>query len=191
MEHIPRLTTERLVLRGFTKNDLHTFANTIFGDKEVMKTLPENNLHTTAQHVQIASEYISTFTDPWKQFGWGGWGVTLKDDTIGKRNQLTGFCGFLCGELSDAHPEIGYGIGQSWWGQHITSEAAKASVDWLFGNTNVSKIWGVTYKNNIGSQKVLQNLGMVHDGDIDLYNSISENRGLMPYFYMTKEMYVE
>jgi hypothetical protein len=31
---------------------------------------------------------------------------------------------------------------------------------------------------------------MIHDGDIDLYNSIDENRGLMPYFYMTSGMYL-
>ena len=189
MEQIPVLVTERVILRPFTSDDVYTFADTIFANTEVMRTLPENRLETTAQHLQFAREYLSTFTEPWERFGWGGWAVTLKDDTLGKRDQLIGFCGFLRGKLSDVHPEIAYGIGQPWWRKRITSEAARASVDWLFNNTFVTKIWGVTYKDNIGSQKVLQSVGMVYDGDINLYNSISEGRGLMPYFFMTSEMY--
>lgn len=37
-----------------------------------MQTLPENNLVIDEQYYQIAREYISTFTDPWENFAWGG-----------------------------------------------------------------------------------------------------------------------
>jgi [ribosomal protein S5]-alanine N-acetyltransferase len=185
----PTLATERLKLRPFTNDDLPPLAEIIFANTEVMRTLPQNDLVNSEDHLNTASEYIAAFTDPWDKFGWGGWAITFKESSLGKPDQLVGFCGFQQGELSNIHPEIGYGIGQPWWGKGITSEAAKACVGWMFGNTDVTKIWGVTYKDNVGSQKILRSLGMVHDEDIDLYESISKNRGLMPYFYITKEMY--
>lgn len=189
MSIIPTLVTGRLVLRPFKKDDEHALIDTITADTDVMRTLPDNDLPTAEHRRQLAVQYMAEFNDPWKQFGWGGWAVTLKDDSLGDRGKLIGFCGLLHGKLPGDHPELGYGIGKQWWGRRIVSEAAKASIDWLFRNTAANKAWAVTYDDNIASQKVLLGLGMVQDGSIDLYNSISEGRGLMPYFYINRDMH--
>jgi len=60
--------------------------------------------------------------------------------------------------------EIGYWIGESYWGKGITSKAAKLIVDYGFKKLDIVRIYTGIFDYNIASQKVLTNNGFVNEG---------------------------
>jgi ribosomal-protein-alanine N-acetyltransferase len=62
------------------------------------------------------------------------------------------------------HAEIGYGIGRPWWGQGITTEAARAVIEWLFATRGLLRVEATADERNIASRKVMEHLGMTHEG---------------------------
>lgn len=92
--------------------------------------------------------------------------VALSDGTIvgicGVRHQ-TGYPDLLVhGEL-----EIGWRIGEAWWGQGIAREAAEASIAWGFANTAFSRICAWTSPPNERSWGLMQRLGMTRRRELD------------------------
>jgi RimJ/RimL family protein N-acetyltransferase len=61
---------------------------------------------------------------------------------------------------------LGYGIGQRWWGRGITTEAARAVVAYGFETLGLERIYATADARNIGSQRVMQHLGMQHEGTL-------------------------
>ena len=73
----------------------------------------------------------------------------------GVRHQLT-FPGIpVHGEL-----EIGWRVGERWWGQGIAREAAAASIAWGFANTRFARIAAWTCAENTRSWGLMERLGM-------------------------------
>ena len=60
--------------------------------------------------------------------------------------------------------EIGYWIGEQYWGKGITSKAVKLIVDYGFSNLDIIRIFTGIFDFNIASQKVLIKNGFVNDG---------------------------
>jgi ribosomal-protein-alanine N-acetyltransferase len=70
--------------------------------------------------------------------------------------------------------EVGYWLGEEYWGQGIMSEAAKAFVDWGFREMKVKdkdgvelglmRIFATAYAYNKGSEAVLKKAGLVFEG---------------------------
>ena len=61
---------------------------------------------------------------------------------------------------------LGYGIGQPWWGRGITTEAARAVVAYGFETLGLERIFATADARNIASQRVMQHLGMTHEGTL-------------------------
>ena len=55
--------------------------------------------------------------------------------------------------------EMGYWIGENYWGKGIMSLAIKQMTDYVFANFEVVKIYAMPFDFNIASQKVLQKAG--------------------------------
>ncbi len=55
--------------------------------------------------------------------------------------------------------ELGYWLGEEYWGQGIMTEAVKRMTKYAFDNFPVVKIFAPVYDFNIASQKVLQKAG--------------------------------
>lgn len=60
--------------------------------------------------------------------------------------------------------EMGYAMAEEHWGKGITSEAAKAVLDYCFQNFEVNRIHAQHKSENAASGKVLQKIGMVLEG---------------------------
>lgn len=52
--------------------------------------------------------------------------------------------------------ELGYWLGEPYWGQGIMDKAVKLMADYIFDNFSITKISAEVFSNNIGSQKVLE-----------------------------------
>jgi [ribosomal protein S5]-alanine N-acetyltransferase len=76
----------------------------------------------------------------------GGIGILLKDNIYRK------------------NVEIGYWIGESFWGKGIATEAVKLIVEYIFRNFNVVRIYAETFTSNKASSRVLEKNGFTCDG---------------------------
>ena len=76
----------------------------------------------------------------------GGIGITLQSDV----NRLSG--------------EIGYWLGEPFWGRDITSRAVKAFTEYAFVTYNIIRIYAYIFSNNLASMRVLEKAGYTCEG---------------------------
>ena len=56
--------------------------------------------------------------------------------------------------------EIGYWLGEEFWGRGIVTEAVKQILEFGFSNLDITRIYARTFSSNIASQRVLEKAGM-------------------------------
>lgn len=82
----------------------------------------------------------------------GGIGLALKDDVYSRT------------------AEIGYWLGEPFWGRGIVTEAVKALTDYAFFKFDLSRVYAGVYEWNHGSMRVLEKAGYLREAR--LRNSI-------------------
>ena len=97
------------------------------------------------------------------------WAVELRDGT------LAGICGVRWQTLYPDTPvfgelEIGWRIGERWWGQGIAREAAAASIAWGWANTAAPRVAGWTSIGNTRSWGLMERLGMSRRPELDFHH---------------------
>ncbi|REH56081.1 RimJ/RimL family protein N-acetyltransferase [Tenacibaculum gallaicum] len=156
------LETERLILREFKKNDLEGIFE-LDSNPEVHKYLGNKPITTYKQ----AEDNIAFIQEQYKERGIGrfaciektsgdfiGWsGLKLNQ---GEKETLNGFTNFI---------DIGYRFIPRFWGKGYASEAAFACLDFGFKKLNYDIIYGAAETENIGSNKILQKIGLRYVND--------------------------
>ena len=61
---------------------------------------------------------------------------------------------------------------------------------WIFIKPEISRIYAVTDKDNTASRCVMEKLGMKHEKDVDLYDSVAEGYGLLPFYSIESGAYL-
>lgn len=62
--------------------------------------------------------------------------------------------------------EIGYWLGEEFWGMGIGTQAAKQIVVYAFANFNINRLVAHVFAPNVASQKVLQKAGFSYEGTL-------------------------
>jgi RimJ/RimL family protein N-acetyltransferase len=143
---IPTLETERLVLRGWTDDDLNPFAQ-MMADSHVARfiggTLSRND----------AWRAMASFIGHWALRGYGFWVVERKSDGV--------FLGRIGLWQPEGWPamEVGWALDRSYWGKGYATEAAKAALDVGFRDHPVPKLISLIHPDNRASQRVAERLG--------------------------------
>ncbi|SDZ86221.1 ribosomal-protein-alanine N-acetyltransferase [Thalassobacillus cyri] len=83
--------------------------------------------------------------------------------------------------------KIGYVLAEEYWGQGFTTEAAEKIIAFEFNELNLERIQARCFVDNIGSQRVMEKVGMTREGtirkgmlvkgkfqDLKLYSILSE-----------------
>ncbi|MGV2831433.1 GNAT family N-acetyltransferase [Myxosarcina sp. GI1(2024)] len=149
-----RIETERLILREFQREDLQELAP-IFADPKVMQFSP-----TGVNSVKQVQERIEGFIACYNQFGFGKWAVILKDS-----KQLLGYCGIAVEQIDGKdEKELGYRLDSRYWRQGLATEAASASIKCGFERFNLPYVFGIVERANTASVRVLEKIGMQHQG---------------------------
>jgi RimJ/RimL family protein N-acetyltransferase len=97
---------------------------------------------------------------------------------------LVGYCGLK--PLDETKEiEIYYGFFRDVWGKGYATESAAAVLRFGFEETTLTRIVGCTHPENCASQKVLEKIGLVRDGEahhygMDLYYFALEKRSYRP-----------
>ncbi|NRG97504.1 GNAT family N-acetyltransferase [Streptococcus suis] len=81
--------------------------------------------------------------------------------------QVIGSIGLMIGkqsglDLPDSEAELGYWLGQGFWGQGLVPEASQVLLDYGFSKLNLEKIWCRSFVGNAKSLRVQEKLGFVY-----------------------------
>jgi RimJ/RimL family protein N-acetyltransferase len=153
------ITTPRLHLRPWREADkpvFHALANTPAMMKHFGGPVPQ------AKHDLIIDRMI----DQQARFGHCMWAVELCET-----GEMAGVCGLRIGGHAvtpvPEELEIGWRIGEKFWGQGIAREAAEASIAWGWANTDRPRIAAWTVIENKPSWGLMERLGMRRRTDLD------------------------
>jgi len=144
---IPRLETERLILREWCSDDFEPLAE-FLADGDVMRYLSGKPLSRSD-----AWRSMATSIGHWHLRGHGVWAVERKAD-----NAFIGRIGLINPEGWPGL-EVGWTLGKPYWGQGYATEAAIASMNYGFLTQPVERLISVIDPRNVASQAVAQRLG--------------------------------
>jgi RimJ/RimL family protein N-acetyltransferase len=143
---IPRLETDRLILRGMHTGDFEIWAG-FMADPEVMRYLSGPMTRTDAWRT------IAMTLGHWELRGYGMWAVERKAD------------GALIGRVGMLNPEgwtgleVGWTLGRPYWGQGYATEAAAAAMRYAFLTQPVDRVVSNIDPEHLASQAVALRLG--------------------------------
>ncbi len=151
---IRTISTQRLLLRPFTEQDADRVAE-LAGNPQVQKTLLGLPFPYTRQH---ALDWIATHRENFESDIRYEMALALKENGL-----LIGCMGLIC-RPAHCRAELGYWIGQPYWGQGYATEAAAAIIRFGFEVKNLHRIDCTYFSNNPASGRVMQKCGMQYEG---------------------------
>jgi ribosomal-protein-alanine N-acetyltransferase len=163
-DRMPTIETPRLLLRPFTREDAPVHAR-IYAKPEVTRFLARGPFlgEEAARRSRAA---LDLFIEHWREHGFGVWAVI--DRATG---DLIGQCGLKYLPESP-EVEILYALDSPYWGRGIATEAAGAALRHGFESTPLDRIVAVAMPEHLRSHRVMQKLGMTHQGLVEVYGGI-------------------
>lgn len=149
----PTLTTERLKLRCFGLSDAIT-VQSLAGNYSVSKSTL-NIPHPYEDG--MAEEWINSHEGIWESKKGIVYAIALRDS-----NELIGAISLL--DVDGSQGEIGYWIGEPYWGKGYCTEAADALVEFSFEKLGLGTVYAEHLATNPASGKIMKKIGMRHIG---------------------------
>jgi ribosomal-protein-alanine N-acetyltransferase len=143
------LTTPRLILREFEVTD-GDFMYELNANWEVVKYTGDVAFETREKAYEFAQNYGQVY----EKWGFGRWLMLDK-----QREKAIGWCGLRQYE-EDSEVDLGYRLFQEEWGKGYGTEAAAACLEYGFRELKMPFIIARAMKENIGSIRIMQKIGM-------------------------------
>lgn len=131
--------------------------------------------------VKDAEDYITAMlsADQEKTFAFA---IILNDRVIGSIGV------FRCENIHFRTAEMGYYIGEPYWGKGIMTSAVKQTCQYIFEHTDIIRIFAEPFSDNIASCRVLEKAGFQPEGVLRK-NAVKNGRMLdMKMYALIKEM---
>jgi RimJ/RimL family protein N-acetyltransferase len=81
--------------------------------------------------------------------------------------EAVGGIGLIFGQDIDRRSaEIGYWLGEEYWGRGLATEAVQALTEYAFAHFDLARIWACVFAWNPGSMRVLEKAGYVREGTL-------------------------
>lgn len=154
-EDLPRLETERLVLRPFDTGD-GGVVERLAGAREVADTT------LTIPHPYPpggGAKWIAAHAAAWSSRE----NLTLAVCNRAAPRELLGAISLRL-SIAHSHGEVGYWIGLPNWGKGFATEAARALTTYAFAELELHRVQGRHFTRNPASGRVMQKLGMRLEG---------------------------
>lgn len=157
-----KIETQRLILRRFKLSDAKAMFNNYTSDTKVTEFLNWQPHKSAKETKKVLLKWTSNYHNKQNY----NWAIELKEigQVIGSISANRNNVLWHNGKKAIITKEIGYALGSDWWGKGIMTEALSAVIDFLFANTDTTRIAAKHNPENIGSGKVMQNAGMQYEG---------------------------
>jgi RimJ/RimL family protein N-acetyltransferase len=160
--HVPRLTTPRLVLRGFKESDLEAYAE-MMADPQVTRYLGDGRPLPRSE----AWRQLAFLVGHWALRGFGVWAVEEREG------------GTLVGRIGCLEPEgwpgfeVAYTLARPFWGRGYAREGAQAALAFARDTLGREEIISIIRPANVASIRVAESLGAEHDRDVEFFGAPS------------------
>lgn len=151
----PRIETPRLVLRAFMHEDFEPYYERILSQRAVMRFLSGSGEARSREESLVS---FARFTNPRRDPHDLVWAVTERQS-----GELIGHAVLQRLDKSDL-TEVGYALGERWWGAGLATEASRAVVAFGFETTPLELIVGIARPENAASRRVLEKTGLTYTG---------------------------
>lgn len=154
---IPRLNTERLLLRAFDKDDLDPFAEMV-ADKDVIHQATYDGTPMTRTQ---AWNWLCLMLGHWHMRGFGIWAVEEKSS-----GDFIGRIGLQFLDWFD-DVELVWMLAKSAWGKGYGSEGGSAVIEYGLDTLDLPRIAAVIHKENEPSIRLAERLGMDVEKEVE------------------------
>lgn len=169
MEHsgTQRLETERLVLRRFELSDARNMFENYCGKPKVTEYL----LWSTHESIEDTRRYLADFVLPeYEKKNTYRWAIVLKEN-----NEVIGGIDVCDSNELRRRAELGWCLGDEYWGRGIMPEAAACVTEYLF-SVGYQRIQATHHVLNKKSGRVMEKIGMHYEGTLEKYGLYKENK---------------
>ncbi len=152
-----QIQTERLTLCKPLMDDARAIFETWAQDPEVTRALtwlPHEDIDATRSVLQ-------KMIDAWKMETRFVFVIFEKSS-----NQTAGMIEI---RMEGHKAELGYVLARKYWNQGYMTEAARALTAWAFQQPQIYRVYATTSVDNIGSQRVMEKIGMTREGLLRRY----------------------
>lgn len=158
----PFIVTSRITIRPYHPSDAPVIAR-LANNKKIAANM--TNRFPSPYTLADAENFCALALDT-KNSGVHAWIITKS-----KHSEPIGGCGLYPGsDVLAQNAEVGYWIGEEYWGKGYATEACRALTDWAFrlehgvkGN-KLQRLGAEVFEGNPGSGTVLKKCGYSHDG---------------------------
>ncbi|MGL4624418.1 MAG: GNAT family N-acetyltransferase [Culicoidibacterales bacterium] len=150
------LQTPRLILRPLQLSDAPAMYENWASNEKVTKFLtwpPHEDISVTQA---LLTSWVRDYQNP----AFYQWGIILTEQS----DQPIGTISVVSSDDRMSKMEIGYCLGEPWWGEGIMSEALQAVMDFLFHVVQVNRLESRHDLHNPGSGAVLKKSGFLYEG---------------------------
>lgn len=160
------IETDRLILRPWKETDAESLYE--YAKNPNVGPVAGWPVHTS---VENSLEIIKTVLSVPETYA-----VCLKED-----DQAIGSIGLMIGsasnlDLPDDEGELGYWIGEPFWGQGLIPEAIKCIIKHAFDDLDLKRLWCGYFDGNIKSKRAQEKCGFVyHHTDRDIYWTLMDD----------------
>ena len=155
---IPTITTDRLILRGWSEADLDPLAR-MYADERVVRYL--GNPQTATRDETWRS--IAMMLGHWDLRGYGPWALEERGT------------GAFVGRSGLYNPQGWPGLEAGWvlspdhWGKGYATEAGHASIRWAFDELRADHVISLIHPKNAASIRVAERVGETYEGTTTLF----------------------
>jgi len=176
MKDLSEYYSERIILRRLLEDDLEAF-QAYRTDVEVWKYQGWNIVSDEEARAFLTSTSKSPLLEAaeWCQIA-----IALKEN-----NHLIGDIGIHISEKQD-QAEIGFSLNRNWQGKGLASEAVNLAMNFIFQNSPVDKIIGITDARNEASIRLLKRIGMKKIKSVD--TTFRDELCVEHYFERTRDI---
>lgn len=154
MNAFPTLTTERLTLNQFQKEDIPSL--TLYANNPKVAEMTSNIPHPyTQQHGEM---WIENTQKGFENGALYAFAVRLQGT-----QEFIGGMG-LSIDIQNNHAELGYWLAEPFWGKGYATEAAKEILRFGLKKLHLHRIYATHLAHNTASGTILQKIGMLQEG---------------------------
>lgn len=146
------ISTERLVLRKPVLDDAQVIFHGYACDADVTKYL----VWRPHKEVDETEEFLARCIENWSgetEFTW-----------VIESKQAHELMGMIACRIHHTSANLGYVLARKYWNKGFMSEAVGRITDWMLSRPEIFRVWAECDLENIGSARVLENVGMQREG---------------------------